>query len=86
MSDLTELSAAATDGKWGVEGGVITTLPSRVGTGVARECGMHNNWQANRNFIVALVNAYRAGRLVEASPSGPPAEDLTTARLTGDDE
>lgn len=85
-SDLAKLSAGAAKGEWLLD--VQTYYDEDGGPSEDHTEGvmvLDNDDQpdsivqcseANAKFIAAIVNAYRAGRLVEASPSPPPAEDL----------
>lgn len=89
-SDLAKLSAGATPGPWRhvVGDDYAIESDSYPPKATHRPCVIDSGWwlaignrpddfgEANSKFIVALVNAYRAGRLVETFPSPPQAEDL----------
>ena len=87
-SDLAKLSEAATPGLWRIgttrrdnpdlleRSPIVPAIsPDRPYAGMIwRGTGLTKEEDAA--FVVTLVNAYRAGRLIEASASQPPAEDL----------
>ena len=77
MSELKQLSDAATQGVWGIggtdDGGAVGSVYSDDATGCRiADCMLeyttfsYSECNANAQLIAALVNAYRAGRLVEA--------------------
>lgn len=82
-NDLKKLSDKASDGQWGVFSGGNTVeighaeklgeRPCIVGwPGFDATDKSHNENLANAQFIVALVNAYRAGELVSTRPEVEP--------------
>lgn len=75
MATLKELSDEATQGEWGtgdiVEGQLIGQW---VGLGpMAGEDNIYAFMAVDANFIVALVNAFRRGELVEIGQPGSAA-------------
>lgn len=92
MTDLKALSDAATQGEWGHDGyGREVWLEADgdpIGVGYEGEIK-----EADAAFICALVNEYRAGRLVPAAAlaeatedSLAPLDDMATRRLQGEVE
>ncbi len=71
MTDLRTLSRNATPGIWIAVGSMVETAsdkhadPACCGADVYDQGHLQHDGAANALFIAALVNAYRAGLLVE---------------------
>lgn len=77
--DLAALSAAATQGEWPYGGSCAVSKNNRmIFMAWPNPEEDDGSMYANADFITALVNAYREGRLVEA-PQPPKGEQMTYA-------